>query len=77
VIKAHAILGAKNPHLQTYLVGGMSIPVDPNSQVAINADKIAHLHSLFAKAKEFVEKVYLPDVLAVALLRRLPADRRF
>ena len=24
VIKAHAILGSKNPHLQTYLVGGMS-----------------------------------------------------
>ena len=43
VIKAHAILGAKNPHLQTYLVGGMSIPVDPNSQAAINADKIAQL----------------------------------
>lgn len=66
VVKAHAILGAKNPHLQTYLVGGMAIPVDPNSQAAINADKIAHLLSLFAKAKEFVEKVYLPDVLAVA-----------
>ena len=66
VIKAHAILGAKNPHLQTYLVGGMSIPVDPNSQAAINADKIAQLKQLFAKAREFVEKVYLPDVLAVA-----------
>jgi Ni,Fe-hydrogenase I large subunit len=66
VIRAHAILGAKNPHLQTYLVGGMSIPVDPNSQAAINADKIAQLLSLFAQAKEFVEKVYLPDVLAVA-----------
>jgi hydrogenase large subunit len=66
VIRAHAILGAKNPHLQTYLVGGMSTPVDPNSQAAINADKIAQLLSLFAKAKDFVEKVYLPDVLAVA-----------
>ena len=66
VIKAHAILGAKNPHLQTYLVGGMSIPVDPNSEVAINADKIAQLLQLFAKAKDFVNRVYLPDVLAVA-----------
>ncbi len=66
VVKAHAILGAKNPHLQTYLVGGMSIPVDPNSQAAINADKIAQLLGLFVKAKEFVDKVYLPDVLAVA-----------
>jgi Ni,Fe-hydrogenase I large subunit len=66
VIRAHALLGAKNPHLQTYLVGGMARPVDPNSQTAINADRIAHLRSLFTKAEEFVKKVYLPDVLAVA-----------
>ncbi|MEW6182142.1 MAG: nickel-dependent hydrogenase large subunit [Bacillota bacterium] len=66
VIKAHAILGGKNPHLQTYLVGGMAGAADPNSQAALNADSIANLKGLFAKAKEFVDKVYLPDVLAVA-----------
>jgi Ni,Fe-hydrogenase I large subunit len=66
IIRAHAILGGKNPHLQTYLVGGMAVPVDPNSTAAINADKIAQLLQLFTKAKEFVDKVYLPDVLAVA-----------
>ena len=65
-IKAHAILGAKNPHLQTYLVGGMATPIDPNSQAAINADTIATLKGYFANAKKFVEQVYLPDVLAVA-----------
>ncbi len=66
VIKAHAVLGAKNPHLQTYLVGGMSTAIDPDSQSALNADKIAALKGYFAKAKAFVENVYLPDVLAVA-----------
>ncbi len=66
VIRAHAILGSKNPHLQTYLVGGMSTPINPNSQAALNADSIAMLKSLFRRAKEFVDKVYLPDVLAVA-----------
>ncbi len=66
VIKAHAILGGKNPHLQTYLVGGMAAPIDPNSQAALNADALAHLKGLFVKAREFVEKVYLYDVLAVA-----------
>jgi Ni,Fe-hydrogenase I large subunit len=66
VIRAHAILGAKNPHLQTYLVGGMSTAIDPESQSALNADKLAMLYSLFARAKEFVDRVYLPDVLAVA-----------
>jgi len=66
VIKVHAILGAKNPHPQTFLVGGMSIPVDPNSQNAINADKIAWMAKLLKQAREFVEQVYIPDLLAVA-----------
>lgn len=66
VIRAHAILGSKNPHLQTYLVGGMASPIDPNSEAAINADKVAMLQGLFAQAKQFVDQVYLPDLLAVA-----------
>jgi Ni,Fe-hydrogenase I large subunit len=66
VIRGHAILGGKNPHLQTYLVGGMAVPLDPNSQQAINAHTLAALRSLFVKAKTFVEKVYIPDLLAVA-----------
>ncbi len=66
IIKIQAILGSKNPHPQTFLVGGMSIPVDPNSQNAINADKIAQIRQYIAMAREFVEQVYIPDVLAVA-----------
>jgi len=66
VIKIHAILGSKNPHPQTFLVGGMSIPVDPDSQNAINADKLALIGKLLKKARTFVEQVYIPDLLAVA-----------
>jgi len=66
IIKVHAILGSKNPHPQTFLVGGMAIPIDPNSQNALNADKIAQIRGYLAMAKEFVEQVYIPDVLAVA-----------
>jgi hydrogenase large subunit len=66
VIRAHALLGAKNPHPQTFLVGGMSIPVDPNSQNALNAGSIALLHELAQKCVDFVNKVYIPDLLAVA-----------
>jgi hydrogenase large subunit len=66
VIKIHALLGGKNPHLQTYLVGGMAIPVDLNSQNAINAHRIAQLKSWAAQALSFVSKVYIPDILAVA-----------
>ncbi len=66
VIKMQALLGAKNPHAQTYIVGGMSIPIDPNSQNALNAGSIAFMTGLAEKALEFVKKVYIPDLLAVA-----------
>ncbi|KAF0219642.1 MAG: quinone-reactive Ni/Fe-hydrogenase large [Geobacteraceae bacterium] len=66
VIRIHAILGSKNPHPQTFLVGGMAIAIDPDSQSALNDYKLAEIRSLLAKAREFVEKVYIPDLLAVA-----------
>jgi len=66
VIRMQALLGAKNPHPQTYLVGGMAIPIDPNSQNAINAGSIAFMKDMAKKAHAFVEKVYIPDLLAVA-----------
>jgi hydrogenase large subunit len=65
-IKMHAVLGGKNPHLQSFLVGGMATPVDPNSQAALNAGTIAELKRLVAKARDFVVRVYLPDLLAIA-----------
>ncbi len=65
-IRMHAVLGGKNPHLQSFLVGGMATPVDPNSQAAINAGTIAELKGLVAKAHDFVTRVYIPDLLAVA-----------
>lgn len=66
-IRIHAVLGGKNPHLQTYLVGGMASAMDPNEPHApINPERITFLMKLVQSAKEFVEKVYIPDVLAVA-----------
>ncbi|OFW05183.1 MAG: hydrogenase [Acidobacteria bacterium RIFCSPLOWO2_02_FULL_68_18] len=66
VIKMHAVLGGKNPHLQSFLVGGMATPVDPDSQAALNAGTIAELQRLVAKARDFVTRVYIPDLVAVA-----------
>ena len=65
-IRIHAILGGKNPHLQSFLVGGMATPVDINSQNALNADTIAALDKLVAEGRDFVSRVYIPDVLAIA-----------
>jgi hydrogenase large subunit len=64
--RIHAVLGGKNPHLQSFLVGGMATPVDLDSQAAINAGTIAFMQSLIAEARDFVTRVYLPDLLAVA-----------
>jgi [NiFe] hydrogenase large subunit/hydrogenase large subunit len=66
VIKIHAVLGGKNPHLQSFLVGGMATPVDPDRQASINAGSIAEIRRLIHKAKDFVDRVYIPDLLAVA-----------
>ena len=65
-IQMHAVLGGKNPHLQSFLVGGMATPIDPSSQAALNAGTIAELKRLVAKARDFVVRVYIPDLLAVA-----------
>jgi Ni,Fe-hydrogenase I large subunit len=65
-IRIHALLGGKNPHLQTYLVGGMAIPIDLNSQAAINANVLAELRVLLTQGLQFVQQAYIPDLLAVA-----------
>jgi len=66
IIRIHAILGGKNPHLQSFLVGGMATPIDPDRQTSINAGTIASIRELMAKARDFVTRVYIPDLLAVA-----------
>ena len=65
-IKIHAILGGKNPHLQSFLVGGMATPVDPDSQAVINVQSINAMRKLIKEAVVFVAQVYVPDLLAVA-----------
>ena len=45
---------------------GMATPIDPDQQASINAGTIAGLRELIASARDFVEQVYIPDLLAVA-----------
>ena len=66
VIKIHAVLGGKNPHLQSFLVGGMATPIDPDKQASLNAGSLAEIRRLIHKAQDFVNRVYIPDLLAVA-----------
>ena len=68
-IRIHAALGGKNPHPQTFLVGGMTTAMDPNEPFAvINPEQITFLRELVRGARKFVEQVYVPDVLAIAPL---------
>jgi Ni,Fe-hydrogenase I large subunit len=65
-IRVHALLGGKNPHPQTYVVGGMASPVDLNSQDAINSNTLQELAQILRRGLDFVEQVYLPDLYAIA-----------
>jgi len=66
-IRIHAVLGGKNPNLQTFLVGGMATALDPNEPMApINPERLDFMVQVARSAKTFVEQVYLPDVLAIA-----------
>ena len=49
------IFGGKNPHLQSFLVGGMATPVDPDRQASINMGSVARIKELTARARELWE----------------------
>lgn len=66
-IRIHAVLGGKNPHLQSFLVGGMTTSLDPNEpQAPLNPERFDFLVQVAQTAKTFVDQVLIPDVLAVA-----------
>jgi hydrogenase large subunit len=62
-VKIHAHLGGKNPHPQTYVVGGMATPLDPASPTAVNLKTLASLRVVAESISTFVEQVYVPDLL--------------
>ncbi len=82
VSRIHTLLGGKNPHPQTFLVGGMALSpewggpkaagpkehpqqVERNSPNALGPRGLSDISELIARAKRFVDQVYLPDVLTI------------
>jgi Ni,Fe-hydrogenase I large subunit len=65
-IRIHALLGGKNPHPQSYLVGGMARPIDLNSDDAVNDGVLQELRLLLQDGLAFVTQAYVPDLLAIA-----------
>ncbi len=65
VVKIHAVFGGKNPH-PNYLVGGVPCSIDADEVAAINSERLNLVSRLISQADEFVNQVYIPDLLAVA-----------
>jgi hydrogenase large subunit len=65
VVQLHTVFGGKNPH-PNFLVGGVASPIDLNSDSAINSSRLAIVQNVIHKMRQFVDKVYVPDTLAVA-----------
>jgi hydrogenase large subunit len=65
IVKIHAIFGGKNPH-PNYLVGGMACAINMDDVSGINAERLAYVGQLLKDGKEFIEQVYIPDLMAIA-----------
>jgi hydrogenase large subunit len=68
IVKIQAIFGGKNPH-PNWLVGGVPAPINVNdvgAVGAINLERLNMVGSIISQAIEFIDKVYVPDLLAIA-----------
>ena len=65
IVKIHTVFGGKNPH-PNYLVGGVPCSINMNEVAAINSERLNLVKKLIDQADEFINEVYIPDVLAVA-----------
>jgi len=68
IVKIHAVFGGKNPH-PNWLVGGMAcaINLDGVGAVgAVNMERLALVARIIDQTIEFIDKVYLPDLTAIA-----------
>ncbi len=60
------ILGSKTPHIQNLAVGGVANPINPDSQSALNFERLYYIKSLIDELGSFIKDVYMVDVAAVA-----------
>ena len=68
IVKIHTIFGGKNPH-PNWLVGGVpcSLNVDGTGAVgAINMFYLNMVGNIIDRTIEFIDQVYIPDLLAIA-----------
>jgi hydrogenase large subunit len=68
IVKIQTIFGGKNPH-PNWLVGGVPAPINLDAVGAVSAINLERLNmvgNITSQAIEFIDKVYIPDLLAIA-----------
>jgi [NiFe] hydrogenase large subunit len=58
--RMHAIFGGKNPHPQSLMVGGVTCRYD------LTPARVAEFRSLLDETKQFIDTIYVPDVIHLA-----------
>jgi hydrogenase large subunit len=68
IVKIQAIFGGRNPH-PNWLVGGVPSPINLNNAGAVGAVNMERLNMvghIIDRTVEFIDQVYIPDLLAIA-----------
>ena len=63
-----AVFGSKTPHIQTMLVGGVALAINPDNEATLNMERLMLARQRLLEVKEFVQKVYINDVIAIGAL---------
>lgn len=61
-VQIHAMLGGHNPHVQTYALGGMAVPLSVSTANTINLATLTTCRTKAEQALNFVSQVYYPDM---------------
>lgn len=68
IVKIQTVFGGKNPH-PNWLVGGVPCPInldDAGAVGAINMERLNFVSSIIDRTIEFIDQVYIPDLMAIA-----------
>ncbi len=65
IVKIQTVFGGKNPH-PNWLVGGVPASISLEGAGAITLERLNQVSTIIAETIEFIDNVYIPDLLAVA-----------
>jgi hydrogenase large subunit len=64
-VQAVTILGSKSPNIQNLAVGGVANAINLDNQATLNMTKLFAVQNLLREVADFVQQVYVPDVIAI------------